>query len=194
MYAAIPSRHSAVRFIAFLMLCILMPSWIACAQTTAPAAPASPPATTPPATSPPEVRRALRDFDRFLDHHPLLEDRLRLKPGLSTDASFLQANPELRDFLRVNPHVAEGLTIYPRYYLNRALQRQASEPVSFRDLGTLKELFQQQPNLEQELNRNPESIRDPGFLSSHAGLRDFLLQRPPLAKVFLPRPVSPESK
>ena len=191
MDTAIQSIRSAVRLIAFLMLCILMPSWNACAQT---AKPASPPATTPPATSPAEVRRALRDFDRFLDHHPLLEDQLRLEPALCTDASFLQTNPELSDFLRVNPRVAEGLTIYPRYYLNRALQRQASEPVSFRDLGTLKELFQRDPKLELELNINPELIRDPGYLSTHSALHDFLVQHPPLAKVFLPRPVSPEPK
>ena len=37
-----------------------------------------------PVPSPPKslftVRRALREFDRFLDHHPLLEDQLRLDP------------------------------------------------------------------------------------------------------------------
>lgn len=159
-----------------------------------PAGSTAPSTTPPPATSPPEVRRALREFDRFLDHHPLLEDQLRLNPPLSVNKQFLESNPELRNFLGANPKIAEGLTIYPRYYLNRALLRQASAPVSFRELGALKDLFQQQPKLEQELTVNPEAIRNPAFLEAHPALRDFLVQHPALARVFLPPPVPSESK
>jgi hypothetical protein len=100
----------------------------------------------------------------------------------------------LSDFLRANPNVAEGLKTYPRYFLNRALMRQASAPVSFRELAPFKDLFPEQPKLEQELAENPELIRDPAFLESHAALRDFLVQHPVLARVFLPPSVPPESK
>jgi hypothetical protein len=140
------------------------------------------------------VRRALREFDRFLDHHPLLEDRLRLDPKLTTDNSFMKENPELGIFLKANPNIAEGLTIYPRYYINRALLRQANAPVPFRELAPFKELFQQHPDLEKELTKNPELIRDPAFLDSHAALRDFLVQHPTLAQVFLPSTVPPATK
>jgi hypothetical protein len=142
----------------------------------------------------PAVGRALREFDRFLDHHPLLEDRLRLDLQLAANKAFLEQNPELSDFLRANPNVAEGLKTYPRYFLNRALMRQASAPVSFRELAPFKDLFPEQPKLEQELAENPELIRDPAFLESHAALRDFLVQHPVLARVFLPPSVPPESK
>jgi len=176
-----------------------VPCWIAFAHAAGPAEAAATPIMPPPPSSTPasslsDVRRSLRDFDRFLDHHPLLEDRLRLLPQLTIDMTFLETHPELRDFLRVNPNVTEGLKAYPRYYLNRALLRQASAPVSFHDLGALKDLFQLQPKLEQELNENPELIRDPGFLETHAVLRDFLIQHPALARVFLPPSIQSESK
>jgi len=173
--------------------------WIADAPAAEPTEAAVTPIIPPPpnlplASSLSEVRRSLRDFDRFLDHHPLLEDRLRLSPQLTTDTTFLETHPELRDFLHANPNIAEGLKVYPRYYLNRALLRQASAPVSFHDLGALKDLFQSQPKLEQELNENPELIRDSGFLETHAVLRDFLMQHPALARVFLPPSIQSESK
>jgi hypothetical protein len=44
--------------------------------------------------------------------------------------------------------------------------------------------------LEQELTENPELIRDPAFVATHAALRDFLGQHPALARVFLSSPSS----
>jgi hypothetical protein len=151
-----------------------------------------------PAPFPPKslsaVRRALREFDRFLDHHPLLEDQLRLDPDLIADQAFLAKTPELRDFLSMNPNVGEGLKAYPRYFLNRGLLRQASAPVSFRELAAFKDLFQQQPELQRELTENPELIRDRAYRESHAALRDCLLQHPALARVFITESVSSDPK
>lgn len=134
------------------------------------------------------VRRALRDFDRFLDHHPLLEDELRLNPRLATRPDYLEANPELREFLRASPDVAQGLALHPRYFLYRALLRQASAPLPYHDVIQFGDVLDQQPDAEKELVRNPSVIRDESFLRSHPLLRDFILQRPGLAKVFLPPP------
>jgi hypothetical protein len=187
MFYAILSRLSTAKLtIAFLMVAQLL-GWITCARAEGPAGSAA--NAPPPTTSRPEIRRALREFDRFLDHHPILEDQLRLDPKLAANKDFLEKNTELSDFLRANPNVTEGLNIYPRYYINRALLRQASAPVSFRELAPFKDLFQQQPKIEQELNKNPELIRDPVYLESHAILRDFLAQHPALARVFLPPPI-----
>lgn len=148
----------------------------------------------PTPTSLPVVQRALREFDRFLDHHPLLENQLRLDAQLTASRGFLRMHPELREFLRANPNVGEGLKVYPRYFLNRALLRQASAPLSFTELAPFKDLFREQPALERELTATPESIRDPAFLESHATLRDCLVRHPALARVFLPAAVPPKSE
>jgi hypothetical protein len=159
--------------------------WITYARAGEPAPSAASPSSPPP-NSLPAAQRALREFDRFLDHHPLMEDRLRLDAQLTANPDFLKKNPELRDFLRANPNVTEGLKAYPRYFLNRALLRQASAPLPFSEFAPIRDLFQQQPNLEQELKANPESIRDPAFLESHPALRDVLVQHEPLGRAFLP--------
>lgn len=140
------------------------------------------------------VRRALREFDRFLDHHPLLEEQLRRDSRLTADKLFLQETPDLDAFLRANPDVTEGLKVFPRYYLNRALMRQANAPLSFRELAPLKDLFQAQPALEKELRDKPESICDLVFLGSHPALRDFLVQHPALRQVFLSPAMALEPK
>jgi hypothetical protein len=147
-------------------------------------------------TTPPNalttVRRALREFDRFLDHHPLLEDELRLNPALAEDPAFLEKNPELREFLGANREVREGLKLYPRYFLYRALLRQASVPLRFSEIARLKDVFDRQPSLERALVQRPESIRDPEFLGAHAPLRDFLTLHPILGQAFLSRRESPD--
>jgi hypothetical protein len=155
------------------------------AAWVAPASAEEPSKNTGAQTSRGVLRRSLREFDRFLDHHPLLENQLRLNPQLVTADSFLKENLELRDFLHANPNAIEGLKIYPRYFLHRALIRLASGPLSFRDLAPIDELFLQSPKLEEVLTRKPELIRDPAFLESNAVLRDCLIQHAVLARVFL---------
>jgi hypothetical protein len=135
-----------------------------------------------------EQRRALREFDRFLDHHPLLEDELRLSPALRTDTRFLAANPDLRGFLVTMPELPAALQTYPRYFLYRALLREALAPLKHSEIARLGDLLDQEPALERSLIRRPAAIRDAPFLAAHASLRDFLQTHPPLDRVFLPTP------
>ena len=180
------SRPIILKFAAAVFMAGQMLGWITYARAgEAPASPAPSPSPLP--NSLPMVQRGLREFDRFLDHHPLLEDQLRLNPALTTDRSFLEKTPELRDFVRANPIVAEGLRVYPRYFLNRALLREADAPLSFTELAPFRDLFQRLPKLEQELTRNPELVRDSTFLESHAELQECFIQHPALGRVFAPR-------
>lgn len=130
----------------------------------------------------------LREFDRFLDHHPLLEDQLRLQPQLISTPAFLAKNAELHDFLQTNPTLVSNLRIAPGYYVNRALLRQANAPLPVNEFAPLRDLFQEQPRVELALKIRPELIRDPRFLAMHPELHDVLTGHPALARVFLPVP------
>lgn len=133
-----------------------------------------------------QARRALREFDRFLDHHPLLEDELRLDPRLLTKPAYLEANPALREFLVANREVVPAVKRWPRYYLHRALLRQANAPLARPDLLPLDGLFDRHPAIEQQLARAPAAIRDVNFLRANPPLNEFLGQHPTLARVFPP--------
>jgi hypothetical protein len=180
------ARPTTARLAMAVCMAAQVLGWITYAQAGEPVQPAAPQPSPPPPNALPAVRLALREFDRFLDHHPLLEDQLRLDGRLIANQAFLAKTPELRDFLRANPNVGDGLKVYPRYFLNRALLRQASTPLSFVELAPFKDLFQQEPKLERELTRNPQLVRDPAFHESHPELREFFVRNPPLARVFLP--------
>ena len=190
MFYSFLSRPGIAKLTTIVLLGAQMLGWINLAR--AEGSSFTPPL--PPPKSLYAVRRALREFDRFLDHHPLLEDQLRLDPALVTNQAFLSKTPELREFLGTNPRVDDGLNAYPQYFLNRGLLRQASAPVPFRELAPFKDLFQQDPKLKQELTENLELIRDSNYWESHVALRECILQHPALARVFLNASVPPESK
>lgn len=133
-----------------------------------------------------EPPAGLREFGRFLDHHPLLEDRLRLDPTLLATPAFVQQHTELRTFLAANPEVPEYLKTRSFYFLDRALLRQAVAPVAATELAPLAQLLQREPALQHELMASPQSIRNPLFLEANPQLRECLVAHPKLASVFLP--------
>lgn len=182
MFSSLLSRLHPAKLATVVLLAAQMLGWSAPAQSSD-----DPSAAMPPSNALITVRRALREFDRFLDHHPLLEDELRLKPALVADQAFLKKNPELHEFLRTNQEVPAGLGLYPRYFLHRALLRQANAPLRYSEIAQLKDILDANPTLELALVQKPESIRNADFLAAHAPLRDFLTIHPTLGPVFLPR-------
>jgi hypothetical protein len=142
------------------------------------------------ATIPNETRhqahRLLRELDRFLDHHPLLENDLRRDPKLVDDGDFLVKNPELQGFLEANPGVVPALQVEPRHFLHRALLREAGTCLRFGEVAQLDAFFATQPAIEREIVDSPGRIRERDFLDRHPALSDFLIQHPLLDRAFLP--------
>ena len=131
---------------------------------------------------------ALRELDRFLDHHPLLENDLRLDPRLVADRDYLGKNSELQSFLAGNPGVIGALQLEPRHFLHRALIREASVPLRYADVAQLDPFFAVQPAIEREIVENPARIRDRAYVNLHPELGDFLAQHPLFDRVFQPEP------
>lgn len=134
------------------------------------------------------AHRALRELDRFLDHHPLLENDLRLDPKLVADRHFLEKNSELKSFLADNPGVIGALQMEPRHLLHRALIRQASVPLRYAELAQFDPFLAAQPAIERDIAENPARIHDRDYLNLHPALVDFLAQHPLLGRVFQPEP------
>ena len=65
------------------------------------------------------ARADMRKFDRFLDAHPRLADRLRANPELLRDRKFIDNHDELQAFLRDNPDMRRELQAQPRAFMDR---------------------------------------------------------------------------
>jgi hypothetical protein len=65
------------------------------------------------------ARTDLRKFDRFLDSHPRLAERLRANPQLLRDRGFVENHDELREFLRDNPDMRRELQARPHEFMER---------------------------------------------------------------------------
>ena len=134
---------------------------------------------------------ALRELDRFLDHHPLIEVDLRLESCLLESPAYVERHPALHQFLTTNPEVGPVLQTEPRHLLRRALRREANTPLRWSDVIRLDAFFDQNAAVEQQLVRNPALILTPGFLAAEPKLREFLAQDAALARGFLPAASTP---
>lgn len=65
------------------------------------------------------ARADLRKFDRFLDSHPRLAERLRANPELIRDRKFVDNHNELQAFLRENPDMRRELQARPHAFMER---------------------------------------------------------------------------
>jgi hypothetical protein len=147
------------------------------------------PASPPPAAVTDQRQAAfqlLRELDRFLDHHPLIENDLRVRPSLLENAAYLGKNPALRQFVAANPDVGAALKSTPRHFLHRALLREANVPLKWSEVAQLDPFLNQFPAIEQQLVRNPALIRAAQFLEARPRLREFLEQNAALARGFRP--------
>ncbi len=130
--------------------------------------------------------QALRELDRFLDHHPLIEVDLRLESCLLESPAYVERHPALHQFLTTNPEVGPVLKTEPRHLLRRALRREANAPLKWSDVIRLDAFFDQNTAVEQQLVRNPALILTPGFLAAEPKLREFLAEDVALSRGFLP--------
>ena len=108
----------------------------------------------------------------------MLEDDLRLDPGLVAAPDYLGKHAELQSFLDNNPGVVRALQLEPRHFLHRALMREADAPLKYAEVAQLDPFFAAEPAIERD------------YLILHPSLGDFLAQHPLLNRVFEPETVA----
>jgi hypothetical protein len=64
-------------------------------------------------------REDLRRFDRFLDAHPRIAERLRNNPDLINNGQFVENHDALREFLRENPDIRREFQSRPFAFMER---------------------------------------------------------------------------
>ena len=87
-----------------------------------------------PAYGDPNITNAeLRSFDGFLDSHPGIQSDLYRNPGLTENASYLYAHPELREYLARHPWVRQEVRENPARFVRADRRWDQREDWRWRD-------------------------------------------------------------
>lgn len=137
-------------------------------------------------------RRALAEFDQFLNHHPWIAHKLWQKPSRANSKDFQEDNPELKYWLENHPWARNQLRIDARGFMERErdFERNGGRYASYREYGPwnseatqaqmaqFSQFLDDNPGLARQLARNPSQVDDPGYVRHHKELREFLESHP----------------
>jgi hypothetical protein len=119
-------------------------------------------------------------FDNgYLDHHPDVAQQLSANPALVDNGQFMESHPGLREYLANHPGIRQDLKQHPYRFMGRedqtyGWQGRPGKPA----LANTDRYFDQHPDVQEQINRNPKLIDNPQFVESHPGLDQFLHNHP----------------
>jgi len=126
-------------------------------------------------------------FDAFLDAHPDIDAHLRANPSLVTNAEYLEAHPQLETFLNQHPQVQTQVGQDSSFFMEREKRFDAKEArnrtnpnpdLDQRQVATMDQFLDKNPNIDQDLRRNPSLVNNAKYLEAHPQLQSFLNQHP----------------
>lgn len=137
-------------------------------------------------------RRALAEFDQFLNHHPWIARKLWQKPSRANSKDFQGDNPELKYWLENHPWAGNQLRIDARGFMDRErdFERNDGRYASYDQYGPwnseatqaqmaqFSQFLDDNPGLARQLAHNPAQLNDPDYIHHHKELRDFLRSHP----------------
>jgi hypothetical protein len=132
------------------------------------------------------TRRELRNFDSYLDKHQDVRADLEKNPNLINDPAYLNKHPHLKQFLEHHPNTREELRENPRAFMQRENGFEKREDraadqksdITKSELRNWDEYLDKHPDVQRDLNKNPNLINDPAYVNKHPHLKDFLEDHP----------------
>lgn len=168
MFGDLFTRYSFWTSIAFLSLPLLASS----AQQTAPAHYMQQPA----------AQQELENFDNFLDSHPQIAKDLSKNPALANDEKYLQSHPQLTQFLQAHGGVRRELSEHPGRFIEREERwEHAGGNITRGELKSLDGFLDRNPQIEKDLQRDPNLVNNPQYVNSHPQLRRYIEENPKTA-------------
>ena len=116
------------------------------------------------------------NFDRYLDNHLEVAQKLAANPQLVNDQQFVSNHPGLQAFMSKHPGVREELHQHPGQFMYREGHYSWSHgtPVSRFDNGYLD----QHPEVAQQLAKDPRLVDNPQYLATHPGMDQYFKSHP----------------
>ena len=122
------------------------------------------------------TRQQVGTTDQFLDSHPNIGQDLQRNPSLVNNADYLKAHPELQAFLSQHANIKQEIAENPRLFMRQEGRFDAQE--MRQELATSDQFFDNHPNIDRDLQRNPSLVNNADYLKAHPELQAFLSQHP----------------
>jgi hypothetical protein len=120
----------------------------------------------------------LKIFDEFLEQHPNIRQDANKNPDVLKDPNYVASHPDLKQFLDQHSDLKDRLFDNPAAFLQGA-EKSEGKTTQWQ-LQAFDQFLDQHPNIAQDLNKNPQLVNDPNYVSNHPELNQFLKQHPDL--------------
>jgi hypothetical protein len=133
----------------------------------------------------PDARNAeVASFNRFLEDHREIADRLRSDPSRADDPAFVNGNPALKGYLQDHPGVADQLKTDPNAFMAQEDRIGVREDRFNGELEDFNKFLQDHKETAEQLQRDPSLADNPRFLQEHPALQAYLQHRTDVAEAF----------
>jgi hypothetical protein len=126
-------------------------------------------------------RQELTSFDRFLDDHREIADRLRKDPSLVDNREFVDNHPDLQAYLRDHPRVREVIKADPNGFMRREERfdhRNDDRDINREELVRFNQFLDSHRETAEQLRRDPSLVDNRQFVKGHPELQAYLQDHP----------------
>jgi hypothetical protein len=126
-------------------------------------------------------RRAVANFDQFLDTHRETAEQLRRDPSQINNDEFVKSHPALQAYLQQHPEVRQDVSQNPNAFMQQEARYDRSDNGMDRDTDSRRQFGQflgGHADVSRQLSENPSLVKNHEYLDNHPELRDYLNSHP----------------
>jgi hypothetical protein len=142
------------------------------------------------------LNRDAVEFDHFLDQHRELSQLVRSNPSLLDDRQFVDNHPALKSYLQDHPQIREQVMQNPNGFMQLADRDNGGdnrwrpgEPRPMDDrMMAFSGFLGNHDDIRNDLQRNPEMVKDQSYLQNHSELNSYLTAHPDVRAELMQNP------
>lgn len=126
-------------------------------------------------------RRAVANFDQFLDSHRETAEQLRRDPSQINNDQFVKSHPALQAYLQQHPEVRQDVSQNPNAFMQQEARYDRNDNGMDRDSDSRRQFGQflgGHADVSRQLSENPSLVKNHEYMDNHPELRDYLNSHP----------------
>jgi hypothetical protein len=151
------------------------------------------------------TRQELSNFDRFLDGHREIAEKLRKDPSLVDNRDFVKDHPELQTYLQDHPAVREEIKENPNSFMQAEVRydrreddrnrdvsqdRDRDGDVNRQELSRFDQFLDGHREIAEQLRKDPSLVDNREFVKNHPALQTYLQDHPAIREEIKENPNS----